>query len=435
VNRTAARAAFLIVAGALAAGACSDPTATVSSGCVAGNTRRCDPDAGCQVAIQECTGSPPSWGPCHCVFSPAQDATPPPPEVDAGLPLVGNYCRSDRDCAAGSFCLGRASNSFFGGGPPKGVCVADCSVNPNVCSRFASATCVRIAPLVPATDASAAPDAAPDSGDAGRDANVPTDAKSTDANDGTTESGSEAGPPVTPDATADAHEGGVPSIADATTRDAPNVDDATTQDARSIPPVRVPTSLCMKSCTLGQGTAFKCYGVPSVACAPHPSGSGSEGFCRPLCASNADCATTTDGPPRVCNVRSGVCVNAPGNGDVNLGRTCNALTSIYCYGECIPLGGAGSATSICSHRCAIDAAVDCGESTNDAFDGACLEAPVGRGAGDVGYCRKLCDCPEDCGGADLVCVAFDNPDHQSGFKRSGVCTPDSLATGQRLKCN
>jgi hypothetical protein len=423
---------YVVVASVLATGACSDTTATVSSGCVAGDTRSCDPDAGCQIAIQECSGDPPGWGPCHCVFSPAHDAAPPPPppEVDAGLPLVGNYCRSDSDCAAGTFCLGRASNSYFGGGPPKGICVADCSADPNVCSRFASATCLRIEPLVPTTDASAdtgtARDAAPNPGDAGRDSSVPADSSPSDANDGALGPGSEAGPPVTPDAAVDARGGGAPNIADATTR-----------DARSTPPVRVPTSVCMKTCSLGKGTAFKCYGAPSVACALYSPGSDNDGICLPLCASNADCATAADGPKRACNVSAGVCVDAPGYADVALGRTCDAATStaIFCNGECVPIGGAGSGTSICSHRCALGVAVDCGGSTSDAFDGACLEAPAGRGDGDVGYCRKLCDCPEDCGAPNLVCVAFDNPDYQTGFKRSGVCTPDSLATGEVLKCN
>jgi len=191
----------------------------------------------------------------------------------------------------------------------------------------------------------------------------------------------------------------------------------------------------MKSCSLGPGPAVKCYGVENVACAPLPSGSGNDGFCRPLCASNADCATTADGPARACDVRSGVCVNAPGNVDVALGRTCDPRTSVPCQGECIPLTGSGAGTSICSHACVIGVPSDCGESTTDAFAGACLETPAGRSAGDIGYCRKLCNCPEECGAPDLVCVGFDNPDYQLGFKRYGVCTPDSLVTGEVLKCN
>jgi hypothetical protein len=63
-----------------------------------------------------------------------------------------------------------------------------------------------------------------------------------------------------------------------------------------------------------------------------------------------------------------------------------------------------------------------------------LEAPAGRSDGDMGYCRKLCDCTDDCGARNLVCVAFDNPDYQTGFQRVGICTPDSLATGQVVKC-
>jgi hypothetical protein len=191
----------------------------------------------------------------------------------------------------------------------------------------------------------------------------------------------------------------------------------------------------MKSCRLGEGTASKCYDVPNVACTPLSSGSGNEGFCRPLCASNADCATKADGPARVCNVRSGTCVNAPADVDVSLGMTCDAATSTdaFCKGECVPLSG--STLSICSHRCTIGVPVDCSETTPDGFGGACLEMPAGRGAGDVGYCRKLCNCPEDCGFSNLVCIAFDNPDFQPGFKRYGVCTPASIAKGEPLKCH
>lgn len=406
MNQTFIRVVLSIVAGVLATGACSDTRATVSSSCVAGNTRSCSPDAGCQVAIQECEGSPPSWSPCHCVFSPAHDSgAPSPPDADAGLPIVGNYCHSDHDCTAGTFCLGRASNAYFGGGPARGVCVADCSADPNVCSRFATATCIRIAPAVPS---------------------LPTDSGGLpDANDGAAAPGSEAGPPVTRDAAVEAGGGGSPNIADATTR-----------DGGSTPPVRVPTSVCMKTCSIGKGTAFKCYGVPSVGCSPFSPGPGDDGICLPLCASNADCETEADGPKRACEVSSGVCKDAPGQPDVTLGRTCGGATptGAICIGECIPIGGAGSATSICSHRCSLGSAVDCGESTSDAFDGACLEVPAGRGNGDFGYCRKLCDCSDDCVGPNQVCVAFDNPDYQTGFRRAGTCTPESLATGTILKC-
>lgn len=64
----------------------------------------------------------------------------------------GKPCLKDTECGGrGVICLQSTSKALGGGGPPNGMCVADCSSDPSVCTNLdPSATCVAFstAPLV-----------------------------------------------------------------------------------------------------------------------------------------------------------------------------------------------------------------------------------------------------------------------------------------------
>jgi hypothetical protein len=397
---------------ALAFGAaCSSTTAEVTPRCILGTKRTCDFGPECAVALEECVSDPPVWGDCECTLK-----KPPTPEAStsedgSGTPTsLGQACRSDAECAAGAFCLRRSSGYFFGGGPPKGVCVADCSTGPAVCQKFPGSACVTVSE--PGLPPSSGGDAGPKSSDAGLDASVHGADASRDA--------------------------GAASSHDAA-------------DAGHAP---VPTALCFHTCSVGGNIGAKCSGAPHVACDEFPSGPASVGYCRPICATNADCSgsPTVDGPARSCDTRRSVCVDKKPGGDPSLGAACNTSEVGSCTGECVTVSrateitgaDAGSAaggpeTTICSHRCVLGDPVDCGGAKNGAFDGACLSKPEGRASGDVGYCRKLCDCPKDCpldsNGRGQACIRFESSLFADGFGRSGICTPTALATGTPLTCS
>lgn len=68
-------------------------------------------------------------------------------------PALGTPCAGDGDCPADATCLRQDGQDYFGGGPPRGVCVADCGPDPGRCSEFADAVCVS---MMEAPDGSAA---------------------------------------------------------------------------------------------------------------------------------------------------------------------------------------------------------------------------------------------------------------------------------------
>ena len=59
-------------------------------------------------------------------------------------PELGAPCTSDSGCPRGAFCLGTDSSRLLGGGPPRGVCVADCTEDSTVCAEFRDASCVDV---------------------------------------------------------------------------------------------------------------------------------------------------------------------------------------------------------------------------------------------------------------------------------------------------
>lgn len=106
--------------------------------CQRGTTVRCTGTDGCR-GKRACEGSPARLEACIC------DAEPAAPDA-AQKAELGAPCTRDRDCPQQAFCLQPAADQLFGGGPPHGVCVADCSGGEARCAEFANARCVGVAP-------------------------------------------------------------------------------------------------------------------------------------------------------------------------------------------------------------------------------------------------------------------------------------------------
>jgi len=140
VASSAPRCCTVLVA-LLMLGACDDGEPSTQDSCRAGAVRACTGESGC-AGRRTCRGTPARWGECEC----GDAAQSPAPGPDAGTrqPL-GAGCTRDGDCPAGAFCLDRNSDALFGGAPPDGVCVADCSEDEAACARFADAVCVAVA--------------------------------------------------------------------------------------------------------------------------------------------------------------------------------------------------------------------------------------------------------------------------------------------------
>jgi hypothetical protein len=142
-----------------------DGAAACSSGgdarCTEGDSYACNPGPGCRIAISVCERPAEGFSPCRCVDSPSKVDTEPTP--DAGptrpLPELGQPCKRDAECAAGAFCLQPSGGDLAGGGPPHGICAADCSGDEELCQGFSGATCVHIPSST--LDGGVAPDGTP----------------------------------------------------------------------------------------------------------------------------------------------------------------------------------------------------------------------------------------------------------------------------------
>lgn len=109
---------------------CHDDSATSRPSCVSGAKHDCQGKSGC-LGVQECTDDG-TWGGCSC------EAV-----IDKGnLPSVGANCSDDAGCPKGGRCLLPDSQDWLGGGPPEGLCVADCSADVKACDNFGNAVCV-----------------------------------------------------------------------------------------------------------------------------------------------------------------------------------------------------------------------------------------------------------------------------------------------------
>jgi len=113
----------------------------LENACDVGNQQTCTAPDGCR-GIRICLGNPATWGPCDC-----NDGAV--PATDAGADAsersrLGASCRQDAECPPKAFCLDAVDTRLFGGAPPEGTCVADCSSDVAVCDQFMEAVCVGI---------------------------------------------------------------------------------------------------------------------------------------------------------------------------------------------------------------------------------------------------------------------------------------------------
>ena len=208
--------------------------------------------------------------------------------------------------------------------------------------------------------------------------------------------------------------------------------------------------LCFESCTVGSSASAKCHERPHVACAPLPDASmpeqsDSTGYCRPLCAVDADCDAG-----RSCDPARGVCVADPvsdpefglrcqnagaPDDDADAGAPGDAGTGSSgvvdsCTGLCVQLN---ETPEQCSRACVFGSADECGPASGGLRRGACVFVTPGGGISDLGYCAELCDCNDDCIEPTFVCDELDET-LRKVFGRGGVCTDPALVLARELAC-
>jgi hypothetical protein len=189
-------------------------------------------------------------------------------------------------------------------------------------------------------------------------------------------------------------------------------------DDRGTSSVLDDTAFCLPRCKLGDAASGeeKCRGRVDLVCSEAAAGSG-QGYCRPACRSDRDCGS------RLCNLRTGLCGDAPPSGDP-IGSACNPEES-HCAGGCIDHG---SNWAECSGVCRLNTP-GCGQtSSRPPYDYWCYLDPSNVGGdGDLGYCAHVCDCDDDCGRDDAVCEPSGSLESDTG--RAGVCASKTYASG------
>lgn len=188
-------------------------------------------------------------------------------------------------------------------------------------------------------------------------------------------------------------------------------------DDNGTPDTSDDVSYCLPGCKLGDqpASADKCRGRVDVVCS-NDSGATSVGYCRPSCRSNLDCA------PRFCDLGTGLCADSAPAGDP-IGSSCDPGSS-KCSGGCMQQGsGFYECTGVCGYE-----TQGCGQNDEFPLDYFCsIPESSMSGAGDLGYCAKLCDCDSDCNRTDAICQA--NHDLIAMAGRQGVCVSKTAANG------
>lgn len=124
----------LFVASAAVVVSCSGEDPASDPRCVLGTTRTCEAADGC-VGISHCYRD--GWSECQCLTTDSQASSMAQP-----APVLGAACSNDSNCPTSSFCLLPTGSAWLGGGPPKGLCVADCTDGVGRCTAFSNAVCV-----------------------------------------------------------------------------------------------------------------------------------------------------------------------------------------------------------------------------------------------------------------------------------------------------
>lgn len=193
-------------------------------------------------------------------------------------------------------------------------------------------------------------------------------------------------------------------------------------DDRGTPSPDDDVSYCMPGCAIGVSKdPDKCRSREDLVCTEGTLGSG-VGYCRPACRNDTDCK------PRYCDIATGLCGDTAPSGDP-IGADCMPTNST-CAGGCFTnVGNYNECSGVCSYG----EPGGCGQArTSPPYDFFCyVDGAIGAGAGDLGYCSRVCNCDGDCGRPDAVCEP--TPDLTGKTGRSGVCGSKTFANGTPRK--
>lgn len=190
-------------------------------------------------------------------------------------------------------------------------------------------------------------------------------------------------------------------------------------------------SYCLQGCTVGGATSVidpsKCFGRMESACAHVDVGKTA---CTPTCNTDADC-----GAGLFCDYRTGRCLTVKRTG-LPVGSACDpTASSDPCAGVCGGTGSSDPTKGRCTGFCTVGSISQlgvCGSSPTPGVpqDAACLVVsdPNG-GIGDLGYCGQLCNCDNDCGSPDFVCIKLGNSTLESFLGKTGFCDLPTSGTG------
>jgi hypothetical protein len=187
-------------------------------------------------------------------------------------------------------------------------------------------------------------------------------------------------------------------------------------------------NICIALCQPGNPNLNCVIGRPQL-CAPINE-AGTLGGCFPSCTSNAAC-----GEGRVCDIGTGLCADAVGEGG-GLGAPCTQATEeADCAGNiCLEFGlDDGTTVGFCSATCTFLALAGCGFEADEPSatrGAACLQPALDPPSpGDLGFCLPLCDVDADCAQEGWVCdPEFFPAALAEELGRAGSCIPPELAT-------
>lgn len=197
-------------------------------------------------------------------------------------------------------------------------------------------------------------------------------------------------------------------------------EDCTVRDWTSV--CDAESGSCAETCTANDSfepgpNQNKCHGRDDLAC---------ENFrCVPQCADDHQCD-----PGLHCNPGTGLC-QSERTGDARVGAKCDPQAEPdTCRGTCQP--GAASGGN-CVEHCILGYPDQC-PSPAGARPMACVGIPGGEiGTGDLGECRVLCACTDDCSESDgFVCTPSDFYGPQGAL---AICVAATGPLAERDDCS